>query len=331
MISKAIWFWSFRRNNWRSLLVSAMNDPRALKASFNQRQGWGYGFRTISDTKRYMTKEEGTEYENHKDYKYVMDKYSESKAFMDLVEDPENKRRYGLYGPGVPQVQAVADLVDLMSVPAAYFAAKLPETTEVSDLPRLLISAGEKGFENINPLAQGIVASVFGINIQDGSDLGGYLDPRLMYWIRNTPAGDLFDIWIATEPVPERDEKPGLGSYNGHQWRIVKGDDTSIRAWALLRTAMMTGGIQRMLNDYASTFSLAKEGLSPTPGYSPDLKLSTGRSDVDALRSLGIIGVGKAPTIEEVRKSNRWAAGREISDLSTTYLTPNERKIIESE
>jgi hypothetical protein len=89
---------------------------------------------------------------------------------------------------------------------------------------------------------------------------------------------------------------------------------------------MMTGGIQRMLNDYASTFSLAKEGLSPTPGYSPDLKLSTGRSDVDALRSLGIIGVGKAPTIEEVKKSNRWAAGNEISDLSTTYLPPKERK-----
>ena len=323
LISKTVWFWSFRRNNWRSLLVSFLNDPRALKAAFNQRRGWSYAASVMTDTAAYNKSSNEDPYQDHKDYLYVMDKYSESKAFLHLVEDKENQRRYALYGPAIPQVQAVADLVDLLSIPLAYVAAKNPNGTESSSMLNTVRQGLTKGVQNSNPYIQGLAGAVFGMNIQDGSDLGTYIDPRLMWYVKNTPAGSYFDIFVATEPVPEGEEKSGVEKYNGRQWRIVKDDDTSIRNWSLIRTALMTGGIQRMLTDNASLLS----AMDSKESESPDMKLTTSDSTIDVLRRLGIVGVSNAPTIEEIQRQNRYAAARDIADISNTELPPSERKI----
>ncbi|CAB4173573.1 hypothetical protein UFOVP1228_34 [uncultured Caudovirales phage] len=322
LISKTVWFWSFRRNNWRSLLVSALNDPRALKAAFNQRRGWSYAASVMTDTNAYAASTKEDPYQDHKDYMYVMDKYSESKAFFHLVEDKENQRRYALYGPAIPQVQAVADLVDLLSVPLAYVVAKNPSSTESSSMMNTVREGLTKGVQNSNPFIQGVAGAVFGMNMQDGSDLGTYLDPRLMWYTRNTPAGRLFDVFVATEPVPQEEEKTGVGTFNGQQWRIVKGDDTSIRNWSLIRTALMTGGVQRMLTDNAAMLDM----MTSQESENPDMKLSTGDTVIDILRNLGIVGVSNAPTIGEIARQNRYAAARDIADVSNTELPPSERK-----
>lgn len=315
-VSKVFWFWNFRRNNDRTLITSFLMDPRSTKAAFASGRGWSYAYNmAVTDWK-------GTD---KMDQRYAMKDYSESRAFLSLVEDPENKRRYALYGPMIPSVSAVSDLVDYLSIPLGYVGGKIdlsPDMTIGEAGSRL----GTLVVQQSNPLIQsGLVAASIGFDIGSGRELGGYLDPKLMWYVRkNESVSGVFDTLVVTEPVPKEEEKPWLGYYQGRQWRIPKNDKQSMKNWSALKTALTLAAVNRT----AADASPAAELMYPVgEGYLPEIQISTGDRWTDIWRAAGVISATDAPLLAEARLSAQRAAASELGEVSKLGLAPKERTV----
>lgn len=301
-ISRVFWFWTFRRNNWRSVLVSLVQDPRRLKAAFSQRQGWSH----VYDVGKQVF---GSEKEDM-DYRYPMKEYSDSRVFLALTEDPENKKRYATFGPPIPQVQAVGDLIDYLSIPLGYVAgsAGLNVSGEQTSIFKSAAEVADLIAQQSNPWIQGVVAASIGMDLRTGRSLGDYLDPKLVWYIRQNPEMEkIFNTYVETEAVPEDEETSGRGYFNGRQWRIKKGDKQSQKNWAIFKSLMVTAGVSRTAQDYAPL----AQAIFPQAGYVPEAQMVT-----DAWRALGVTSVQDAPTIEETQRMNRMRAAGEIKDIT---------------
>ena len=302
VISKVFWFWTFRRNNWRSVVASLVQDPRRLKVAFSQRQGWSH----IRDVGKQVF---GSE-EEDMDYRYAMKDYSDSRAFISLTEDPENKKRYATYGPAIPQVQAVGDLIDYLSIPLGYAAgsAGLDVSGEQTSGLKSMAEVADLVAQQSNPWIQGLVAASIGMDLRTGRTLGDYLDPKLVWYIRQNPEMEkIFNTYVETEAVPEDEETSSRGYFNGRQWRIKKGDRQSQKNWAMFKALMVGAGMSRTAQDYAPL----AQAISPQAGYVPEAAMMT-----DAWRVLGVTSPQDAPTIEETQRVNRMRAASEIKDIT---------------
>lgn len=313
LLSKIFWFWNFRRNNAKSLMTAFLMDPRSVKSAFAQTKGWSYVYNMVAEDWKGQHK---------MDQDYAMKDYSQSRAFLSLVEDPENKRRYAVYGPVVPAVSAVSDLIDYLSLPIALAGAKAgvsPEMTGSEAISRALSLV----ISQSSPLYQtAALAAGYKYDVKMGGEISGYLDPKLMYWVRqNESASGVFDTYVVTEVVPKEEEKPWLGYYQGHQWRIPKNDDQSIKNWSMIQNVMTQTATKRMASDYAPVGQL----LSPIgEGYLPESQVSVGNKD-DILRAAGITNITEAPLVEEARIANIRAAQRDIAALSKTAIPAESR------
>lgn len=302
VVSRVFWFWTFRRNNWRSVVASLVQDPRRLKVAFSQRQGWSH----IRDVGKQVF---GSE-EEDMDYRYAMKDYSDSRVFLSLTEDPENKKRYATYGPSIPQVQAVGDLIDYLSIPLGYAAgsAGLNVSGEQTSGLKSMAEVADLVAQQSNPWIQGLVAASIGMDLRTGRTLGDYLDPKLVWYIRQNPEMEkIFNTYVEVEAVPEDEETSSRGYFNGRQWRIKKGDKQSQKNWALFKALMVGAGVSRTAQDYAPL----AQAISPQAGYVPEAAMMT-----DAWRVLGVTSPQDAPTIEETQRINRMRAASEIKDIT---------------
>lgn len=302
VVSKVFWFWTFRRNNWRSVVASLVQDPRRLKVAFSQRQGWSH----IRDVGKQVF---GSE-EEDMDYRYAMKDYSDSRIFLSLTEDPENKKRYATYGPSIPQVQAVGDLIDYLSIPLGYAAgsAGLNVSGEQTSGLKSMAEVADLVAQQSNPWVQGLVAASIGMDLRTGRTLGDYLDPKLVWYIRQNPEMEkIFNTYVEIEAVPEDEETSSRGYFNGRQWRIKKGDKQSQKNWAMFKALMVGAGMSRTAQDYAPL----AQAISPQAGYVPEAAMMT-----DAWRVLGVTSPQDAPTIEETQRVNRMRAASEIKDIT---------------
>ena len=301
-VSKVFWFWTFRRNNWRSLAVSMLMDPRKLKVAFAQRQGWSYAYQ--------LGKQVFGSEEEDLDYKYAMKEYSENRMFLNLIEDPENKKRYGIYGPPIPQTQAVGELIDYLSIPVAYAAGSAGLTGEPTSLFGSVSDVADLIVQQSNPYIQGIAAATVGLDLRTGRSIGDYLDPKLVWYIRQNPTIEqTFNTYVQIEAVPFEEEVAGRGYYQGRQWRIKKDDRTSQKNWAMFKSLLLTAGVGRTISDYAPL----AQSLSPLEGYTPEAAMET-----DFWRTAGVVTAQDAPTIEEIQRQNRLRAASEIREISPT-------------
>jgi hypothetical protein len=108
----------------------------------------------------------------------------------------------------------------------------------------------------------------FGVDpSRDARRLGTYLDPRLMWYLQQNPdAWSTFSSMVNVEAVPREDEKPSGGYYQGRQWRLKRGDDTSARNWYLMQQVLLTIGIQRTARDYAPALETLRQGTGVALG-----------------------------------------------------------------
>jgi hypothetical protein len=324
LIARVFWFWSFQRESFRSVSTSLLMDPRALKVAFAQGRGWSYVYDLTFG-----------ENPDAPDLRYSMKDYSESRPYLKLVEDEENQRRYAVYGPSIPQVQAVGTLIDYLSIPLAFSLN--------NDTPEAAVKSGVKAFGEVgdiltkggNPAIQIVAAEWWGIDTKSGKDISGYLDPKFMYYVRkNEQVRKIFDTFVMTEPVPEEEEKPGAGYYQGNQWRIPPDDKRSQKNWLLIKALMLGVGVQRTLADYGPLAQqLSPPVTDPTLDNTPDLLLDTQNAETNFWRNLGVITAQDAPMIEEIQRANRYSTARDIQELSGTsvpidqrYQTPESQK-----
>ena len=309
-VSKVMWFWTFRRNNWRSVYTTMLTNPRNLKVAFAQQRGWSYAYDIGEKLMGYDPQDS--------DYKYILKDYSENRVYLDLTEDKENKKRYATFGYTIPQVASVADLIDHLSIPLGYIAARTGLSNETPDLPKTVYDMMIKIGGESNPNVKMLAAAVMGIDLNTNRELQGYLDPKLMWYMRSNDAADgTFNTFVQTEVVPFDEEKPGVGKYMGYQWRIKKDDMTSLKNWAMIKALILQVGMGRTMQEQAPLL----QTLMPTPGYEAETTM-----DANFWKSMGVTTQQDAPLIEEVQRLNRAAAGREIKDITPMEIPVSERK-----
>lgn len=237
-INKIFWFWTFRRNSYRQVLKSFLTNPTRMKNAF---QANGY-FTEID-----------------REYNISTRDYANTRPFIHLVNDKENKQRYSVVGPAIPQLDAVSSMIDHLSMGMPLLNDSLTMGEKISGV---LSSGGMKLGEMSNPLVQTGIGLYFGVDVRrEGKELGYGIDPRMMAWLISNPeVWNTFQSLVNVEVVPPEDEIPGKGTYQGRQWRIRRGDTASVRNWFAIQQALLGVGIQRNLRDYASVLAPKPEG-----------------------------------------------------------------------
>ena len=305
VVSRVVWFWSFRRESLRTTMINALESPERLRASYQSTN-------LFDDDGQYTVAT--------KDYMF-------SRPFLKMVEDPETQRRYGIFGPGIPLLQGAAELVDYMSAGfllldgLLYVAMDYDMSPELfrpggQSLPRRSVEAAsvlsERGFQyalgqTSTPWVT--LVSEVGLGIQrdnEGRPIGDYLDPRWLAYLRLNPDAEAtFFGLVDIEPIPIEDEIPGNGTFQGRQWR-VKEDSVSRRNYSALRHAMLFAGFDRTIRDYAPAYHAAQSGEG---GELLPLQLQAGRYDSQALdalfQTLGATTPTNLPSVEERERGNQ--------------------------
>lgn len=229
-VNKIFWFWTFRRNAYRNVIKSFLTNPQKLKNAYLAN---GY----IEEMDRQDT--------------LASKDYTETRPFLYLINDKESKQRFGLYGPGIPQLQATTDLIDYLSYFPMIMSDNKKNTSEaLMSIPKDIVLGYAA---QATPLPQTVIGLTFGVDPRrEGKELGYGIDPRLMWYLqRNPDVWNTFQALVNVEVVPPDSEIPGAGTYQGRQWRIRKGDQTSVRAWFAIQQLLLTGGVQRNMKDYA--------------------------------------------------------------------------------
>ena len=227
VIQKVLWFWTFRRNNLLTFSKNMIQNPERIKNTY------------------LVTKLLEGDNESH----VATKEYAESRMFVKLIEDEELKQRYSIYGPSIPLLEGMAEMLDYLSIGVLLLN---PSLTNREKLGSTLESVKNVGIESARPGVATAVGLTFGIDTQrEGRDIGGYLDPKLMWYLQQNPEmWETFSSIVHVEAVPLDQEYAGSGTYQGRQWRIVKGDEFSIRTWFAIEQLLLQTGTLRMLRDY---------------------------------------------------------------------------------
>jgi hypothetical protein len=297
-ISKMFWFWTFRRNAYRNVVKSFLTNPTRFKNTY-----LANGYLEEMD----------------RDNNIATKDYVETRPFIHLVDDKENKQRFGLYGPGIPQLQATAELIDYVAYfPMIFTDDKRSMSEKITAVPKDIILGYAA---QATPVPQTVIGLGFGVDpTRDGKELGYSIDPRFMWYLtRNPEVFQSFQSFINLEVVPPDSEVVGRGTYQGRQWRIRKGDQASVRNWFAINQALLIGGAQRNLRDFAPLLALGDEA---TEDQVP-VQLggdSGNQALINLLYSTGVITPVAAPTYEDQIEYNRRMIGAEFRE--GTYKKP---------
>ena len=273
-INKAFWFWTFRRNSYRVVLKSLLTNPQRLKNT-------------------YLANEFLPEVD--REYNISTRDYANTRPFMSLINDKENLQRFGLYGPAIPMLDSTSQMLDHIAIltpilnPSLTVGEKLGQVAD-----KAIMEVGAMS----SPLLQTIIGYSFGVDVRrEGKELGYGLDPKLMAWFQLNPeAWETFQAFVNVEAVPPLEEIPGKGTYQGKQWRIRKGDTTSVRNWYLIQQSVVAAGLYRNFRDWSpilpqETFDVMPDGTKVPRITDPSLGGSREGIEKDLIRFFEIAGV----------------------------------------
>ena len=242
-ISRAVYFWTFRRNVYLSTMRSVLDNPGRLSA---------FG-RVINST------HQSPDGEVHS-----TSDWSHSKPFVSLIDDEELGVRWSRYLPGLPPVEGIEFLVDTMT------------TLEPAADERLsMVGKGAKIGENLaqivfgsmNPMVQTVFIQATETEPRKGigRKLSRELDPSLTSWLAWHPAAwEVFRTIIPLEKVEYDNKRPGRVSapdlYMDYepQWRIKEGYQ---KRYHTLRQLITLAGQERALREYGKLLSPVTGGM----------------------------------------------------------------------
>lgn len=303
-IGKAIWFWTFRRNNYRAMMRNVLSNPARLSS-----------LAAINNASSEPTPDNGaTTF-------LATQHYAENSPMWRLVSDEETQLRYALTGPSIPAVQAVEDMMDAMSV-----LALLVEDAGRNTGGSGALAAGDRLRDslltNTNPVAAAVISTGFGIAIQSGGDaaLPGTLDPRFAWYLQQIPgmweaAVTYFDlVEVADEDEAKRGGNfiPGEKSEKGTgQWKI--GTDAGKRKWALAMFALAGTGTQRPLREYAPWLAWAEDLAGDASVVAPNIGNAPGTTTWERFGILaGVLTPVNMPAFEQTVTRNAEVREREV-------------------
>tara|TARA_R110000765_G_scaffold11738_6_gene37028 strand:- start:574 stop:6975 length:6402 start_codon:yes stop_codon:yes gene_type:complete len=297
-INKVFWFWTFRRSNYRALAKNMLTNPARLKNMYRATH-----FLSDADIEPSISTAD----------------YTDSRPFVEMVQDTGNKKRYALYGPSTPNLEAAADLIDVMSFALVTMNGS-QALSQVSDYTKPVVDTLSTSVTMANPMIKLATGLVFNVDPRDPQrKLGGYLHPNLMWYLQQNPeTWETFSSYVRVEPVPIEDEVAGRGTYQGKQWRINRKDKVSIKNWFALQNALLNVGIVRNLRDYAPLW--AAINTDPLSTDRPENYWSSpeGKSDILAamMYTGGVLTPVNELTLEERIQHNLRTLKWDLQDAS---------------
>ena len=234
--------------------------------------------------------------------------YTESRAMMDLVEDKATRQRYGIYGPAIPMLDAMAEMIDYLSLItlAMDFAGDIDKSmTREEKLNMYTDEALDYTVGQANPFLKIVPQAFFGVDPdRKGRPLSGYLDPKFMYYMQqNESVWQKFNSIVNLKAVDLSKEYPGAPTYMGRQWVIA--DEASKKRMMAIENIMIAVGIQRTLRDYAPLLNEISQ-----PGLPTDVEAVQMKSPI--LSTLGIVTPVTEPTVGEQKEANKAAVRYEL-------------------
>ena len=285
-VSKFIWFWNFRRNSLGTFAKNVLENPARIRNTYN-------ATRLIEGDKESHIKTRD---------------YTESRSMMDLVEDKETRQRYGIYGPAIPMLDAMAEMIDylsLITLAVDFFGDIDKSMTREEKLNMYMDESLDYTVGQSNPFLKIIPQAVFGVDPdRKGRPLSGYLDPKFMYYMQqNERVWQVFNSIVNLEAVDLSKEYPGAPTYMGRQWVIA--DEASKKRMMGIENIMMMVGIQRTLRDYAPLFNEIR-----STGLESDVEAVQMKEPV--LSTLGIVTPVTEPTVGEQKEANKASVKYEL-------------------
>ena len=285
-ISKFIWFWNFRRNSLGNFAKNVLDNPNRIRNTYNAN-------RLIEgDTESHIKTRD----------------YTESRAMWKLIEDKETRQRYGIYGPAIPMLDAMAEMIDylsLITLAVDFFGDIDKSMTKEEKLNMYMDESLDYTVGQMNPFIKIIPQAVFGVDPdRKGRPLSGYLDPKFMYYMQqNERVWQVFNSIVNLEAVDLSKEYPGAPTYMGRQWVIA--DEASKKRMMGIENIMMMVGIQRTLRDYAPLFNEIR-----STGLESDVEAVQMKEPV--LSTLGIVTPVTEPTVGEQKEANKASVKYEL-------------------
>lgn len=287
-INKIFWFWTFRRNSYRQVIKSFLTNPARMKNAY-----LANGYFAEMD----------------REYNINTKDYAETRPFIYLVNDKENKQRYAAYGPSIPQLDTTASLIDHLSL----FLPLVNEGTAGQRLSNFAAGVVSQTGEMSNPMIQTGLGLYFGVDLRrEGKELGYGIDPRLMAWLTlNEEVWATFQSLVNVEVVPPEEEIPGRGTYQGRQWRIRRGDTASVRNWFAMQQMLLGAGIQRNLRDYSNMLPAQEGEVIPIQGGGQE---EEGRKLQNFFYMMGVITPIEQPPLQDQIEFNKRAMAEEFRE-----------------
>ncbi len=283
VIARFMWFWSFHRENLRSVVRSLLNNPSRAMHLAKMSRG---------------LPQDG-------EYTHSSREWNNARPFLKLISDGPARERYAVYGPSIPFVDGMAALADYLAIVAPVVDEGVSAREVPGDVAERAVGAVTK---QARPLTK------LGIALATGRELrfdraeahGTYLDPRYLWALQESPLmWELFTSVVNVEPVPYDERQAGETTFDGIVWRIPKTDDASRRNWFLLRQAALGLGLQRHWRDTAPWFAGQREGEIT----GPELEVA---APWEALRNLGVVRVSPESAPEDATIRQRGAALQEL-------------------
>lgn len=279
-ISRVAYFWSFERSALSQAVKNMLVNPKRLFIEEKARTAFA-----------------------GEEQKSASDDYNKNRIFLGLMNDEATKNRYAVYGPPIPQGEALSKVADYLAFLPPLFYGDVKTSGEnvfgaavsrVSAFPVLSIflSAGNKEI-------------VFG----DLSEPTNYIDPRIFAVLVASPyALQAFNSVVELEEVPEQYRTPEMITQDGKAYRIRKEDATSKYIYNGLLELAKTIGVERALRDYAPMFVDEREGE-----YVP-YSLDVENQFIEGLRDFGLLKLSREKSAEEQMSSLRQQQIREIEE-----------------
>ena len=211
-------------------------------------------------------------------------------------------KRYALYGPDVPAIDAFADLV---WVTESFLALGSGQATVGGEMR-------EKGVTALGmapPVAR-FGAALAGVQVQFGDLVvdpqrqSGYINPAYINFLVATGK------WEAFKPmfnVTARAPREGKASYQGFEWRIHPKDSNAKSRWQAWQAGFLLTGMDRTAREYSNIIvpQFQIEGLEQQDTIEYDLSADIGPVTVpgpvtEQLINLGVLGVERLPDEKEM-------------------------------
>ena len=225
--------------------------------------------------------------------------YSTTKLGRFILDNPQ----YSLKGPGIPQEEALSELVNYLgTVTQPFGISKNTALASKNVLETALEQGGAQWFSRAPLLAQAIIGVAFKKELVFGKprEFSDTIDPRLFHYLEQDPR--MFDylaqLGVHLEKVEP--DKVGGGTYDNAQYRIKKADR---ERWFIIQTLATHLALKRMLSDYAEV-SFGPDpsvGLrnKPQPDDLFDYRIQSQGPIEWGLRSSGALSPVANPTLEQ--------------------------------